>query len=117
MSLKICIAAIAAAGAMMSAPADAQIGVNLGADLDVGVKVKVGEPYTYRGYHSDRWYPYEKPHRRHVYYRDYGGYDCYRAFRYTWDDGRRARYDSYWCYDDRGRDYEVRETRVVVRMH
>ena len=88
--------------------------MHLCTDVDPGVHVEVGEPYTYRDYHPDRWRPYEHPRRAHVYYDEYGGYDCYKAFRYTWDDGRRARYDAYWCYDERRRDYEVCETRVIV---
>lgn len=116
MLTKISIAAIAGAAALIASPASAQLGVRLGTDVDLGVSVRVGEPYTYRGYHSDRWYPYEHPRRAHHYYEEYGGYDCYRAFQYTWDDDYRARYDAYWCFDDRDRDYEVRRTRVVVRI-
>ena len=105
-----------ASALLMGAPANAQLGVKLGTDVDLGVNVRVGDPYTYRGYHSGRWYAYEEPHRSGRYYDEYGGYDCYKAFQYTWYDDYRARYDSYWCFDDRGRKYEVSSTRAVVRI-
>ncbi len=113
----ISIAALSGA-LFVSTPAAAQVDLDLGAgaDVDLGVDVRVGEPYTYRGYRSGRWYPYEDPRRRNVYYDQYGGYDCYRAFQYTWVDGHRAKYESYWCYDDGGRKYEVERTRAVVRV-
>lgn len=105
------------AGAMLaSAPAAAQVNLGVGADIDLGVDVRVGEPYTYRGYDSGRWYAYEEPRRAGRYYDNYGGYDCYKAFQYTWHDGHRARYDAYWCYDEGGRKYEVEKTRAVVRV-
>lgn len=113
---KVSIAVIAAGAALISAPASGQIDLGVGADVDLGVDVRVGEPYTYRGYESGRWYPYDPVHRERVYYERYGGYDCYKAFRYTWHDRHRARYDAYWCFDERGRRYEVDDTRVVVRI-
>ncbi len=105
------------AGAMLaSAPANAQVSLGVGADVDLGVDVRVGDPYTYRGYNSGRWYAYDEPRRAGRYYDNYGGYDCYKAFQYTWHDGHRARYDAHWCFDDRGRKYEVQRTRAVVRI-
>ncbi|MCI5046022.1 MAG: hypothetical protein MRY59_00870 [Aquisalinus sp.] len=121
--------ALVTAGVMLAAAptASAQIGIDLGGniELDTDVEVRVGEPYEYRRkrngewytYRSDRWYPYTEPRRERVYDRRYGGYDCYRAFQYTWYRDEQVRYDSYWCYDDAGRAYEVRETRVVVRVN
>jgi hypothetical protein len=113
---RISIAALIAGGAFMLTPASAQVSLGVGADVDLGVNVRVGEPYTYNGYRSERWYPYTEPHRSGRYYETYGGYDCYRAFQYTWEDEYQARYDAYWCFDDRGREYEVRETRASVRV-
>lgn len=114
--LKSISTAVLAAAMLAGAPANAQVGVDLGADVDLGVDVRVGDPYTYQGYRSGRWYPYEEPHRSGRYYDAYGGYDCYRAFQYTWEDDHRARYESYWCFDERGREYEVSRTRAVMRI-
>lgn len=113
--------AFLAAGALVvSSPAVAQLGVDLGVgagvEVDVGANVRVGEPYMYDGYYSGRWYPYDEPRRDGRWYETYGGYDCYQAFQYTWEHNRRSRYESYWCFDERGREYEVRRTRVVVRI-
>ena len=114
---KVSVVMCAAAAALMSAPTMAQVvDLGVGADVDLGVDVRVGDPYTYDGYRSGRWYAYDEPRRGEVYYEQYGGYDCYKAFHYTWDDGHRARYDAYWCYDERGRKYEVDDTRVTVRI-
>ena len=113
---KFSIIALSAGVMFAAAPANAQINLGVGADVDLGVDVRVGDPYTYRGYNSGRWYPYDEPRRRGRYYDAYDGYDCYKAFRYTWHDDYRARYESYWCFDDRDRAYEVRETRAVVRV-
>jgi hypothetical protein len=104
------------ASVALAVPAASQVSLDLGADVDVGVGVRVGEPYTYDGYYSGRWYPYDEPRRTGRWYEAYGGYDCYHAFQYTWDDGHRTRYESYWCFDERGREYEVRRTRVLVRI-
>lgn len=101
----------ALATAFAGPPALAQISVGVGADVDVSVRV--GDPYVYDGYSSDRWY-YDDHPRRHRYYKRYGGYDCHEGFRYTWQNGRRARYEAEWCFDDRGRRYEAEGTRVVV---
>jgi hypothetical protein len=110
----------AAAAAFLATPAAAQVSVDLGVgarvDLDSEVGVRVGEPYRYRGYSSERWYWYEDPGRAGVWYAEYGGYDCRRGFYYTWAGDDRVRWESYWCYDDRGRDFEVRRTRVVARI-
>ena len=113
----------AAAAFAMTAPAGAQLGVDLdgvgvdaGVDVDARAEFRTGDPYVYRGYNSGRWYPYERPRRAHRYYDAYGGYDCYRAFQYTWEDGYRTRYESRWCFDDDGRRYEVDGTRVAVRI-
>jgi len=117
--LKKSIAA-AAAATLLAGAASAQVGVDLGlgadVELGVGAEIRVGSPYEYQGYRSGRWYPYERPRRDEIWFEEYGGYDCYRAFRYDWDDRRRTRHESWWCYDDRGRDYEVRRTRVSVRI-
>lgn len=114
--LKQASIAVLAGVVLAGAPANAQVDLGLGADVDLGVDVRVGEPYAYRGYNSGRWYAYDEPRRAGRYYDSYGGYDCYKAFQYTWHDGHRARYDAYWCYDDRGRKYEVERTRAVVRI-
>jgi hypothetical protein len=108
---------IVAAAAVIAAPAAAQIRIGVGGvDARVKADIRVGEPYSYRGYHSGRWYPYERPRHGGYWHADYGGYDCYRAFQYTWHDGYQARYDSWWCHNDRRRAYEVRRTRVVARI-
>lgn len=112
-----------AVAVLCTAPASAQVSVELGSgarvDLDTEIGVRVGEPYRYRDYQSGRWYYQEHDrgrHRGHRYNAEYRGYDCRRGTYYTWEDGRRVRYQSYWCYDDRGRDFEVRRSRVVVRI-
>lgn len=109
-----------AATALAISSASAQLGVDLdlGADvgLDADVGVSVGSPYRYRGYESERWYYYDEPYRAGRWYAEYGGYDCRRGFYYTWEDDYRVRYESYWCYDDRGRSREVRKSRVVARI-
>lgn len=106
----------AALGAIAAAPATAQVAVDLGVGIGADVELRVGEPYSYRGYHSGRWYAEDDPRRRGRWDSRYGGYDCYRAFYYTWERNHRVRYESTWCFDERGRDYEVRRTRVVVRL-
>ncbi|GJL94527.1 MAG: hypothetical protein DHS20C05_09320 [Hyphococcus sp.] len=114
---KVSIAATLAAASLMAAPANAQIGVGLGTDVDVdlGVRLQVGDPYTYRGYRSERWY-YDDFERSGRYYDAYGGYDCHKGFKYTWHDDYRARYEAYWCFDDRDRRYEVSKSRTIVRV-
>jgi hypothetical protein len=117
MKLKL---AVIASLALAASPAFAQIDLGLGAGVDVDarldVDVRADDPYVYDGYYSGRWYPYEEPRRAGRWNERYGGYDCYHAFQYTWDDGHRTRYESYWCFDERGREYEVRRTRVAVRI-
>ncbi len=107
---------VAASSLAFASSAHAGVGVDLGVGVDADVDVRVGEPYTYDGYRSGRWYAYDEPRRRGRYNKRYRGYDCYKAFYYTWEGRHRARYKSTWCYDERGRDYEVRGTRVVVRL-
>ncbi len=118
--IRTIVLASAALLTFSAAPAAAQLGVDLdlGAkvDLDTDINVEVGSPYRYRGYDSGRWYYYDEPRRAGRWYADYGGYDCRRGFYYTWEDDDRVRYESYWCFDDRGRDYEVRRTRVTARI-
>ncbi len=106
---------VSAALLAFSAPAQAQISVGVGADVDLGVNLRVGDPYVYHGYHSDRWY-YEDYRRDGRYYDAYGGYDCHKGFKYTWHDDYRARYEAYWCFDEKDRRYEARRTRTVVRV-
>lgn len=106
---------VSAALLVFAAPAQAQISVGVGADVDLGVNLRVGDPYVYHGYHSDRWY-YEEYRREGRYYETYGGYDCHKGFKYTWHDDYRARYEAYWCFDDNDRRYEARKTRAVVRI-
>ncbi len=115
MKKKFSIAGVIAACALTTAPTNAQVDLGLGADVDLGVDVRVGGPYTYQGYRSDRWY-YDDYERRGRYYESYGGYDCHKGFKYTWHNDYRARYETYWCFDDRDRRYEVRESRTVVRV-
>lgn len=112
---RVSIAALASGLMLAAAPANAQINLDVGADVDLGVDLRVGDPYTYRGYHSGRWY-YDDFERRGRYYDAYGGYDCHKGFKYTWHDDYRARYEAYWCFDDNDRRYEVRRTRAVVRV-
>lgn len=100
---------------VLSAPANAQIELGVGADVDLGVELRVGDPYTYDGYRSGRWY-YSEYERHGRYYETYGGYDCHRGFQYTWHDDYRARYEAYWCFDESDRHYEVRRTRTVARV-
>lgn len=120
----LALSALLGAGAALAVPASAQI--NLGAGVDPQVDVRVGNPpqprtevhhhYVYEGYNSGEWYPRGEVHRRHHWNAHYEGYDCYDAFQYTWEDGRRVRYESTWCYDERDRPYEARSSRVVVRI-
>ncbi len=124
--MKSIILTTAAIASLATNPAAAQIGINLGtkADINTAVNLRIGDPYTYRTsergemrtYYSGRWYSYEEPRHEYVYDTRYGGYDCYNRFSYSWDDGRRARFEAYWCFDDRGREYEVKESRVIVRI-
>jgi hypothetical protein len=116
-------AAVGAGMALGPMPSNAQI--NLGVGVDPQVDVRVGTPpeprtevhhhYVYEGYDSGEWYP-ERHHRTHQWNARYDGYDCYDAFRYDWEDGRRVRYESTWCYDRYDRPYEASGTRVVVKI-
>jgi hypothetical protein len=93
------------------ASADVRVGVDIG--------VAVGDPYYHDGYHSDRWYyDYDEPPGRRVghrkWHKRYHGYDCHRGWHYGWHRGRRVKYESWWCFDERGRRYEADGTRVVI---
>ncbi|MBK8198689.1 MAG: hypothetical protein IPK75_09980 [Acidobacteria bacterium] len=113
-------AATGLAASLAALPASAQLRVGVGlpdVDVDVGARTDVRtETYVYDGYQSGHWHTHGRVHRDHYWDARYRGYDCYDAFQYTYEDGRRVRYDSTFCYDDRGRPYEVRDTRVVVRV-
>ncbi|WDI31690.1 hypothetical protein PUV54_00620 [Hyphococcus flavus] len=115
MSKQVSIMVLVSSAMLVSAPANAQVNLGVGADVDLGVELRVGEPYNYRGYRSGRWY-YSEYERRGRYYDAYEGYDCHKGFKYTWHDDYRARYEAYWCFDDRDRRYEVRSTRTVARV-
>lgn len=116
-------AAVAAGMSLGPMPSNAQINLGVGVDPQVDVRVgnapeprtEVHHHYVYEGYDSGEWYP-ERHHRTHHWNARYDGYDCYEAFRYDWEDGRRVRYESTWCYDRYDRPYEARGTRVVVRI-
>tara|TARA_R110002049_G_scaffold115361_3_gene267310 strand:- start:154 stop:600 length:447 start_codon:yes stop_codon:yes gene_type:complete len=109
-------------------PATAQLGLGVGVgvetDVDARVGVRSGDPharhshahYVYDGYESDRWHTRHEVRREQTWNARYNGYDCYDSFQYTWEDGERVRYDSTFCYDDRGRKYEAKDARVVVRI-
>lgn len=112
---KISFVSIVSGAMVLGAPAFAQVNVGVGADVDLGVELRVGDPYTYDGYHSGRWY-YTEYERRGRYYETYDGYDCHKGFKYTWHDDYRARYEAYWCFDDNDHHYEVRRTRTVARI-
>jgi hypothetical protein len=112
--------ALGLSATLVATPASAQISLGVGVpDVNVGVGVR-GEtrtdPYVYDGYRSGHWHTHGDVHRRHDWDARYQGYDCYDAFQYTYENGERVRYDSTFCYDDRDRAQEVRETRVVVRV-
>lgn len=116
-------AALTAALVAVTVPATAQIRLGVGVpDVEVGVNTRVEQrahvhgPYVYDGYTSGRWHTYHAPARHQVWYSRYNGYDCYDAFQYTYEDGHRVRYDTTFCYDRHDRPYEVRRTRVVVRL-
>lgn len=116
--------ALAAAVALTAGLADrhalAQINLGVGVpDVEVNVGTRddrSAEPYTYDGYHSGHWHTRGDVDRTKSWDARYRGYDCYDAFQYTYERGERVRYDSTFCYDDRDRAREVRETRVVVRV-
>lgn len=114
---------LAAALTALSLPAAAQVRLGVGVpDVNVGVNARVEQrthvygPYVYDGYASGRWHTYHAPPRHQVWHSRYHGYDCYEAFQYTYEDGHRVRYDTTFCYDRHDRPYEVRRTRVVVRL-
>jgi hypothetical protein len=112
-------------------PATAQLGVGVGVgvgvetDVDARVGVRTDDPHAshshqhcvYEGYESDRWHTRHEVRRDQTWNARYNGYDCYDSFQYTWEAGERVRYDSTFCYDDRGRKYEAKDARVVVRIH
>lgn len=121
---------LAGATAFCAAPASAQVDlgvVKVKPDLDVrvdpSVDARVGtrnerrRHYRYQGYASHRWYPAGDYSRDQVYYDRYGGYDCYDAFRYDYENGERVRYESTFCYTERGRAYEASGTRISVRIN
>lgn len=117
--------ALAAAVALTAGMADrhalAQVSVGVGIpeiELDIGARTqdRYAEPYVYNGYYSGPWHTRSEVHRTKSWDARYRGYDCYDAFQYTYERGERVRYDSTFCYDERDRAREVRETRVVVRV-
>jgi hypothetical protein len=117
----IVLAAAMGMGAALSAPvAAAQIKLGVGVpdvDVNVGARAETRSgPYVYEGYRSGHWHTHGEVHRDHRWDARYRGYDCYEAFQYTYEDGDRVRYESTFCYDDRGRAREVRDSRVVVRV-
>ncbi|MEP0315205.1 MAG: hypothetical protein ABJL57_05220 [Hyphomonas sp.] len=118
--------ALGAATALATAPAHAQLGLGVGVDtdVDVGVGVKTSdshprhrhETYVYDGYESGHWHTRHEVRRSHRWNARYEGYDCYDSFQYTWEDGERVRYDTTFCYNDRGRRFEPEGVRAVVKV-
>lgn len=121
-SLKyIALATAMGLGTALSAPlATAQIKLGVGVpdvDVNVGARAEARtDPYVYDGYQSGHWHTRGDVYRDHRWDARYNGYDCYEAFQYTYDRGERVRYESTFCYDDRDRAREVRDTRVVVKV-
>lgn len=114
-------AAVALTAGVADRSAEAQISLGVGVpDVEVNVgtrdEIRYADPYMYDGYHSGHWHTRGEVYRDRTWNARYRGYDCYEAFQYTYERGERVRYDSTFCYDDRGRAREVRETRVVVRI-
>ncbi len=113
--------ALGLAAGLAASPASAQISLGVGVpDVEVNVgartETRTSGPYVYDGYESGHWHTRGDVHRRNYWDARYEGYDCYEAFQYTYERGDRVRYDTTFCHDQRGRAYEVRETRTVVRM-
>ncbi|MEX1251447.1 MAG: hypothetical protein WEA77_09665 [Hyphomonas sp.] len=98
------------------AHAQIRLGVGVpGADVNVGARTETNTsgPYVYDACQPGHGRTRGDVHRRH--YRDarYEGYDGYEAFQYTYENGDRARYETTFCYNQRDRPYEVRETGTV----
>ena len=118
------IGALGASSALMTFPASAQLGVGVDTDVNVGVGVQTSQPrahhthehYVYDGYESGHWYTRHEVRRPHRWNAHYNGYDCYESFQYTWENGDRVRYDTTFCHDDRGRKFEAKGARAVVRI-
>ncbi len=113
-------AALSLGSALASTPASAQINLGVGVpDVDVTVGARVEDrrdPYVYDGYQSGHWHTRGDVYRDHRWDARYRGYDCYEAFQYTYENSERVRYESTFCYDDRDRAREVRDTRVIVKV-
>lgn len=115
-------AVVALTAGLADGAASAQIRLGVGVpdvELNVGTRTETRTtgPYVYDGYASGHWHTRGDIRRRNDWDARYDGYDCYEAFQYTYERGDRVRYDTTFCHDHRGRPYEVRETRTVVRMH
>jgi hypothetical protein len=104
------VAAISSALALSNAAADPSGAV------PAGPAYYAVTPATFYvgSYRSGYWYSHDAVRRAGVENKGLGGFDCFAAFQYGWSEGRKARFESTFCFDGEGRDFEVEETRAIA---
>ncbi|KDA03837.1 hypothetical protein HOC_03138 [Hyphomonas oceanitis SCH89] len=118
------LGAIALMSAAFSLPASAEAGVSNTSQTTIGVSVRVlgNDPnhvhpeFTYQGHQSNQWYPVAQVTRANAWDDARQGYDCYKAFQYTWVNHAKARQDTVFCFDAAGKEFEPDATRVSARL-
>ena len=114
--------ALLSAGAVL--PASAQAGGANQSQTAIGVSVRVldNDPnhvhpeFTYQGHASNQWYPAGQVVRANAWDDSRQGYDCYKAFQYTWVDHAKARQDTVFCFDAAGQQFEPDDARISVSL-
>lgn len=116
--MKIALSALFITGAMAYvAPVSARdsyskprIGFNIGIVLGDRHYDRNRGSYRIDGYRSGRWYAWDRPLRRHIRNRRYGGFDCHPAFMFGYRGYNRTRFEAIICYDRRGNYYVAQGT-------
>ena len=118
------LGAIALMSAGIALPASAEASLSNQSQTSFGVSVRVlgADPnhvlpeFTYQGHQSNQWYPATQVTRANAWDDSRQGYDCYKAFQYTWVDHAKARQDTVFCFDAAGKEFEPDATRVSARL-
>lgn len=115
---------IALLSALPALPTSADTGLSNQSQTTIGVSVRVlgADPnhvhpeFTYQSHQSNQWYPATQVTRANAWDDSRQGYDCYKAFQYTWVDHAKARQDTVFCFDAAGKEFEPEATRVSARL-
>jgi len=114
--------ALLSAGAILPASAEGVLPNQSQTSIGVSVRVLGTDPnhvhpeFTYQGHASNQWYPATQVIRANAWDDGRQGYDCYKAFQYTWVDHAKARQDTVFCFDAAGKEFEPEATRISARL-